>query len=97
MINLSNNQGNVINVVIKQRNVPDPKIVWKEDSLILNSRNLLNSGKITEVLAAFRRAYNQNPEHYYLSHFIRILNLFKAGNMKSRDLFLIYIQVNTKV
>jgi tetratricopeptide (TPR) repeat protein len=75
---LSNNRNKVINCVIKQRNNLYAYIIWKEDSLILNARNLLSSGKTTEALSAFRRAYDQNPEHYYLSNFIQHLEFIQG-------------------
>ena len=68
-----NNLGKVTKIVGKQSNIPNSNIIWKEDSLILNARNLLNDGKKTEALSAFRRAYYQNPDHYYLSNFIHHL------------------------
>ena len=74
----SNNQGKVTKFFIKQRIIPNSLIVWKEDSLILHARNLLISGKKTEALSAFRRAYDQNPEHYYLSNFIQHLEFIQG-------------------
>jgi tetratricopeptide (TPR) repeat protein len=76
---LSNSQGKVIKVVSKQRNMPNPNIIWKEDSLILNARNLLSRGEKTEALSEFRRAYDQNPEHYYLSNYIQHLEFIQCS------------------
>ena len=36
------------------------------------------SGKKTEALSAFLRAYDQNPEHYYLSNFIQHLEFIQG-------------------
>ncbi len=38
----------------------------------------MSSGKKTEALSAFRRAYDQNPEHYYLSNFIQHLEFIQG-------------------
>jgi tetratricopeptide (TPR) repeat protein len=52
--------------------------IWMEDSLILKAKNLLKSGDKTEALHYFRRAYEQNPEHYYLANFIKHLEFIQS-------------------
>jgi hypothetical protein len=58
-------------VIDKQSNISDPHKFWKQDSLILNAEELLESDRYTEALIAFRKAYVENPEHYYLDHYIK--------------------------
>jgi len=69
-----NDQGQFIKLIHEQRNHPDEFFIcWKEDSLIFQAKNLLNNGKNPEALHAFREAYNQNPEYYYLNNYIQHL------------------------
>jgi len=38
----------------------------------------LNHDKTTEALNSFRKAFEQNPEHYYLANFIRHLEFIQS-------------------
>jgi tetratricopeptide (TPR) repeat protein len=46
-------------------------ISWKEDSLISKAMTLMKGNDKKAALDAFRHAYSQNPEHYYLQNFIQ--------------------------
>jgi tetratricopeptide (TPR) repeat protein len=70
---LKDKQGKVIKIIHKQRNVAQSRMLWKEDSIIIKARDLLLKSKQVEALSAFRIAYNQNPEYYYLALFIKHL------------------------
>lgn len=48
---------------------------WIEDSLILRAKDLLAEGLPQEALTAFRKGYEENPEHYYLADYIKHLQL----------------------
>ena len=56
---------------------------WVEDSLIIEAKDLLAEGLTTEALAAFREAYKENPEHYYLANFIRYLEFITGPDFES--------------
>ena len=72
--------------VLEQRYVPgDTFVVWKEDSLILKARSALNDGNHVEALLAFQKAYSQNPEHFYLAHYIRHLELVLSPEYDELD------------
>jgi len=77
---LRNKQGEVINAIYRDEDSP-ALIVWKEDSLILEAKNLLNNNK-SEALAKFREAYTHNPEHYYLANFIHHLEFIQSNEYK---------------
>jgi len=62
----------------------EPEIYWKEDSYILEARELLEQVKTNEALAAFQNAYKENPEHYYLANYIQHLEFI--SNKESEDL-----------
>jgi tetratricopeptide (TPR) repeat protein len=74
---VKNNQHEVIKVIYDQ--VGQPTVIfWKEDSLILEAKNLLNKENNPEALSAFRKAYANNPDHYYLANFIRHLEFIQS-------------------
>ena len=58
-------------------------LLWIEDSLILKAKDLLDEDRTDEALAAFREAYEQNPEHYYLGHFIQHLEFVTGPEYQS--------------
>lgn len=68
-----NSQGKVFKIVDKQSNVKTPQILWIQDSLVAKAEKLLESNRLEEALMAFHEAYSENPEHYYLSYYIRHL------------------------
>jgi tetratricopeptide (TPR) repeat protein len=51
---------------------------WIEDSLILRAKDLLAEGLPHETLSAFTKAFEENPEHYYLANYIQHLQLFTS-------------------
>ena len=51
--------------------------------LSLQAKNLLNNGKNTDALHAFRKAYNQNPEYYYLGNYIQHLEFVQSAEYES--------------
>jgi tetratricopeptide (TPR) repeat protein len=82
---ISNNQGKVIKIIHEQRNIPNTfyNKVWKEDSLILKAKELLNNGNKTEALSAFREASEHNPEHYYLADYIQHLKFVQSSEYEN--------------
>ena len=88
----SNNTGLITKMIFQQRNVADSFTVWKQDSLILDARNLLAANKIPEALITFQKAYDKNPEHYYLGNFIKHLNFIQSEKyVKSKPVLESYI------
>jgi tetratricopeptide (TPR) repeat protein len=85
-----NTQGKVIKVISEQnKNITEQ---WKEDSLILEAKELLDIGKTAEALPSFQRAYDQNPEHYYLANFIRHLEFIQSQEYeKLKPVFDMYL------
>ena len=51
---------------------------WIEDSLILRAKDLLAEGLSQQALTAFTKAFEENPEHYYLANYIQHLQLFTS-------------------
>ena len=51
---------------------------WKQDSLFLDAENLLQANKYAEALVAFKKAWEENPEHYYLANYIQHLELLQS-------------------
>ena len=51
---------------------------WIEDSLILRAKDLLAEGLPQDALTAFVKAYEENPEHYYLANYIQHLQLITS-------------------
>jgi AraC-like DNA-binding protein/tetratricopeptide (TPR) repeat protein/TolB-like protein len=84
-----NNQGKVYKFLFEQWN--DNTQVshfqfWKEDSLVIKAKDLLESGQASDALAAFRQSYKAYPEHYYLANYIKHLELMQSpeyGSIKS--------------
>jgi hypothetical protein len=74
----SDKHSKVIKFLYHERGSTDTYFLWIEDSLILKAKNLLKSGDKTEALHYFRRAYEQNPEHYYLANFIKHLEFIQS-------------------
>ena len=52
--------------------------LWKEDTLIIKAMTLLNGNDNIKALNAFRIAYSNNPDHYYLANFIKYLELIQS-------------------
>lgn len=48
-------------------------VLWRQDSTIRKAMGLFSGGKEQEALTAFRTAYDQNPEHFYLAQYINHL------------------------
>ena len=70
-----NNQGKVIKGKLYQND--KSSVLWKEDSLIIKAKNMLNEGNKTEALYAFHEAFAHNPDHYYLADFIKHLEFIQ--------------------
>jgi AraC-like DNA-binding protein/tetratricopeptide (TPR) repeat protein len=51
---------------------------WIEDSMILRANDLLSEGPPQQALTAFMKAFEENPEHYYLDNYIQHLKLFTS-------------------
>jgi tetratricopeptide (TPR) repeat protein len=68
-----NSQGKAFKLFDKYTNIETPQILWMQDSLILKAEKLLESNRLEEALMAFQQANSENPEHYYLSYYIRYL------------------------
>jgi AraC-like DNA-binding protein/tetratricopeptide (TPR) repeat protein len=51
---------------------------WVEDFQILRAKDLLAEGLPQDALTAFKKAYEENPEHYYLANFIQHLELYTS-------------------
>ena len=58
-------------------------LFWKEDHLILGAKDLLGKGQAIEALSAFRKAYDQNPKHFYLANFIQHLEFILSPDYES--------------
>ena len=58
-------------------------IAWREDSLIIGAKEVLESGRVSDALSAFRRAYNLHPEHFYLANYIQHLELVESPEYES--------------
>ena len=71
-------QGKIISIIHDQENLDFSCILWREDSAILKGMDLLNMGHHSKALSAFRIAYDQNPEHYYLSNYIQHLQYIQS-------------------
>ena len=76
---LKNKEGKVSGIFLEQVVTVTQ---WKEDSLILKAREQLNNDSPFEALSTFRLAYDQNPEHYYLAHYIRHLEYIQSPEYK---------------
>jgi len=87
---IKNKQDNVIKIIHNQRNYPPGEFdtVWKEDSLIFKAKDLMNNGNKTEALSAFREAYDQNPEHYYLANYIQHLVYVQSEEYDAKKPFM---------
>lgn len=72
---MRDSRGNVAKIVFRQSNVKSNLQVafWREDSLILQAKALLSENQNREALSAFKLAFDQNPDHYYLANFIKHL------------------------
>ena len=73
-----NSSGNPYVKVTKQFDLPGPRYAWKENSLIKDAVKLFESDKPEEALVAFKKAYSENPEHYYLEKYIRHLEYMQS-------------------
>ena len=56
---------------------------WIEDSFILSAKDLLAKNRTLEALDAFREAYDQNPDHYYLANYIQHLEFITNPEYES--------------
>jgi len=70
------NQGNITKEQTEQHGIVYTR--WKKDALIQKAFELLESGNIEEALPAFQKAYQVNPQHYYLAHFIQHINFIQS-------------------
>jgi tetratricopeptide (TPR) repeat protein len=82
---LKNGNGRVYKLLGEQRG---SFTFWKEDSLILKAREHLNNNNHNEALSAFRKAYDQNPEHYYLSNYIQHLEYIQSPEYEESKIVL---------
>ena len=57
-------------------------VLWRQDSLIKKAMGLFSLDKQKEALEAFRIAYHQNPQHFYLAEYIRHLKFVLNPNNK---------------
>ncbi len=75
-----NDQGRVIKILGEQINDNNAILweQWKEDSLILAAKELLDQNKIPEALNSFLLAYDQYPGNYYLANFITHLEFIRS-------------------
>ena len=73
-----NEQGKVFKFIDNMSNNTSPITYWKQDSLILQAEELLESNRHQEALNAFQKAYSENPEHYYLANFIKHLEFIQS-------------------
>jgi tetratricopeptide (TPR) repeat protein len=69
----TNEQNEVVNCLVTQRNIRNPMMVWKEDSLIRNAEAHLTAGRNKEALRSFLKAHEKYPGHFYLAHYIQHL------------------------
>jgi tetratricopeptide (TPR) repeat protein len=61
---------------------------WIEDSFILSAKDHLAEKRTREALDAFRKAYDQNPDHYYLANYIQHLEFItNPGYESSKSVF----------
>jgi len=56
---------------------------WIEDSFILSAKDHLAENRTLEALDAFREAYDQNPDHYYLANYIQHLEFVTGLDYQS--------------
>jgi len=73
-----NEEGKVFKYVVDQSWDTTPFFLWKQDSLIIHSEELLEEKRYREALNEFREAYSRNPEHYYLGNYIRHLEFIQS-------------------
>jgi len=72
------NQNKISKILHHQFNLEYVAIDWIEDSLISKALNSLDNKAPPEALTHFRKAYEQNPEHYYLANYIQHLEFIKG-------------------
>ena len=72
-------RGKVVKLLDHQSNLNNPLIYWRQDSSILQALEIFETDSGQEVLSAFRKAYEENPDHYYLANYIKHLE-FVPGN-----------------
>jgi len=56
---------------------------WIEDSFILSAKDHLAENMTQKTLDAFREAYDQNPDHYYLANYIQHLEFIANPEYES--------------
>ena len=77
---LTDERGKVVRLTDDYSNRSIPIVYWRQDSLILHALELFESGRDQEVLRAFRKAYSENPEHYYLANYIKYLEFVLSND-----------------
>ncbi len=80
---LKNQQNKVSKLISRQRNLAHASQIWKEDPLILKSKELLSEGQNTEALQSFQKAHENFPDHYYLAHYIQYLEFAQSPDYEN--------------
>jgi len=82
---MKDSRGNVAKIVFRQSNAASNLQIafWREDSLILQAKALLSENQSREALSAFKLAFDQNPDHYYLANFIKHLEFVLSPEFKN--------------
>ncbi len=85
---VSDSSGRVYKVEVRrmernQQNFTFSDILWRQDSLISKAMGLFSFDNKDEALKAFRIAYSNNPQHFYLGQYIRHLEFVLDPENKS--------------
>lgn len=75
-----NSEGRITKFIERAYSMYAPIILWKEDSLIINAEKLLDVKKYEDALIAYKKAYKENPEHYYLANYIKHLEFIENND-----------------
>jgi len=79
-----NGNSKVIKQISKYR-LAFPVTYWKQDSIIIYAEELLESGRSQEALSVYQKAYTENPEHFYLSYYIRHLEFILSEEYERKE------------
>jgi len=77
---VSSSKGTIVKL-INHYDYPNSTItydIWKNDSLIQSAERFLLANQYGEALSAFKAAYAENPDHYYLPFYIRHLEFIQS-------------------